>query len=225
MKKELISVCFILLILASSFVLAVGSSTNDGVGNNGAADNAGATVSGTNPAKIQCAGATLRERVKCRLENRARLDVNESEWKSEESCKNLPANMTNRTGRPNITRGLCQALYSTSKLCYRLKEQGESEEKITECFERASGLQRRVSEERENKDGLRKYIVLRLYNLQERVEKAQENGKINADSAAEIITLIVKIKEDIMKGEKTKAEIRAEINDLKQKIRDARGEI
>mgnify|MGYP001609005352 CR=1 FL=1 len=62
----------------------------------------------------------------------------------------------------------------------------------------------------------RDYLILLLYDLEERIEDAVKEGKITLDTSSEIIDLIAQIKQDILDGKK-RSEILTKLNDLKAK--------
>lgn len=153
---------------------------------------------------------TLRERVKCRLIQGeefapARNDTNATE----EACRVL--NATNK--------GRCAAFYASVRTCYKLDGRAKDA-----CFKRASGLslEKRLSEQsNEGRDErVRNYMVAVLYNLQERVERFHEMGKISDDEASALIEKIVLTKQTILSG-KSKAEIRTMLQELKQMWKDS----
>ncbi len=139
----------------------------------------------------------VKERIRCRLIQ----GIEGGEGGVEEACRGLR------------TQGRCVAFYATVQTCYKLEGRAKDA-----CFKRAAGLQKQaLSEEdsKERKEKARQYIVALLYDLQERVEKAHEKGKINVDDASEIINRIVEIKKDILNGE-LKDKIKPEMIALKQ---------
>ena len=142
------------------------------------------------------------ERIKCRLENADRFE-NFSE--SDESCEGLR------------NQGLCVALYVRSQNCYKME--GENRDR---CFKAVANFtQAKLAQEvgqTENKtaarENVRHYMILVLYNLQERVEKAVEAGRLTSDEGAQIINKIVEIKRLILEGA-TKETIRQNLQELK----------
>ena len=141
----------------------------------------------------------LTSRIRCRLEQRGIEGLNVTE----ESCRVL-ANPKN-----------CMSLYAKVASCYKmdgvLKDQ---------CFKRIAGFvgnKIRNQSSANNHEALRNYIIFLLYNLQEKVEKAYEDGNINETQTADTVALIVKIKQDILTG-KTKADIKPEIQELRSKL-------
>ena len=159
----------------------------------------------------RCEYNELKERVKCRLENRNRFE-NFSE--SDESCEGLR------------NKGLCVALYVKSQNCYNME--GENKDR---CFRRVSEFREaqiaKEVGEAENKtearERVRHYMVLVLYNLQERVEYAVEEGKLTAEEGASLIEKIVEIKQSILEGE-DKATVRTKVQELKDMWREYRAD-
>jgi hypothetical protein len=159
---------------------------------------------------------TIEERITCRLVNKKLGNVNVSKASVPESCRNLIGSK----------KGLCIALYNAVGKCYELK--GKDEDK---CLKRAVGLRvvANLSMEKnasEMKERAREYASSLLDHVQNKIEKAQENGAISEENATAIIVKLVKIKENILVG-KTKAEIKPALVELKAMIKDAinRGEI
>jgi hypothetical protein len=141
-----------------------------------------------------------KERIRCRL-------VHGEEYKSPEG--NVPEAC--KVSGEKV--GHCVALYSTLKNCYKLE--GKTKDR---CFKRAIGL-RKASLNDENPEGrvqkARDYIVALLYDLQERVEEASEEGKIDSDDATDLIEKIVEVKQGILNGA-GKAETREMMRELKE---------
>ncbi len=140
---------------------------------------------------------TMRERIRCRL-----IQGSDSgEGGIEEACRGLR------------TQGKCVAFYATVQTCYKLEGRAKDS-----CFKRAAGLQKQaLSEEdtKERKEKAQYYVIALLYDLQERVEKAQEKGKIDVDDAADIINKIIEMKKDILNGE-LKEKMKQKLIALKQ---------
>lgn len=249
-RRGLFSVVLLLILIVGTFVYAEGTSTNNAPAATANAQT-GVSLTAVGTKAMQYCAVQFKDdrvaRIRCRLDAEAikmremksarktAVEIetttdDDEKYNSEESCAKLPMvigmNVTNSTNstnvKPRLTKGICQALYASAKVCYmqREKSTGSDSDKKTfeECLQRNAGLQKKVSEEATNKDGVRKYLVLRLYNLQQKVEKASQDGKITSDDAATTIDLIVKIKADIMGGS-TKAEIKDEVEQLKKKIR------
>ena len=70
----------------------------------------------------------------------------------------------------------------------------------------------------------RDYVVLLLYDIQEKIEHAVENERIDSEKGAEVIDKIVEIKEAILNGESKHVvkpllqELRAMLSDIKSTI-------
>ncbi|MBI2044644.1 hypothetical protein HYT23_01150 [Candidatus Pacearchaeota archaeon] len=143
------------------------------------------------------------ERIKCRLMNAERF-ANFSE--SDESCQGLR------------NRSLCVALYVRSQNCYKMD--GERKDR---CFMMVANFtQSQLAKEvnmSENKthsrEKVRHYMVLVLYNLQERVEKAVEKERLTVDEGAILVNKIVEIKRAILDGA-AKTEIRTMLQELRE---------
>jgi hypothetical protein len=148
-----------------------------------------------------------KERIRCRLARGE--DYRAPDGNIPEACKNLK------------TRGQCIALYATVDGCYQLEDGAKKDR----CFKRAVGL-RKASLGEESPEGrpekARKYAVSLLYDLQEKIEYAAEEGRIDPDDAAEIVDKIVEIKRSILEEETTKTEVKAELRVLRQMWKDAR---
>ena len=207
MKRGLIFTAFFILLVLTVFVYAAGSSTIPQA-NSSRMDKVNKTDKTT---KTDCESFSMRkERIKCRLQNRSEYEEDvDYNVRVPEACRTL----RNPTA--------CIAIYKNvqSRGCYKL----DSEEKDS-CLKRAVNITRARLSELPNQERVQKsreYLVLLLYELQERIEKGQEDGSINTDKAAEIIDLIDEIKQDIL-NEKRRAEILPKLNDLKQKIREIR---
>jgi hypothetical protein len=105
----------------------------------------------------------------------------------------------------------CRQLYIDTQECYELK--GTAKDR---CFRENSGIGRNISEiAKENPEAVRFYVVVLLYELQERLEKAHENGRLTDDEAAQVIDKIVEIKRLILQGE-SKENIKIEIQELRE---------
>ncbi|MBR9699644.1 hypothetical protein GOV09_04265 [Candidatus Woesearchaeota archaeon] len=121
---------------------------------------------------------TLPLRIRCRLENKV-----EGEGTPEAcaSAKNPEA---------------CAQLYKNSESCYMNKGKAKDA-----CFRRMAGFARSNLAEQgaHDKEAVRNYLVLLLYDLQERVEKAYEGEKLESDKAAGLISQIVQIKQAVLK--------------------------
>ncbi len=208
MKKSiyLIGIFLIVSLVMSVFVYAAGTSevpsdsTKSDSSNNGNKDK---------EEKIDCDSKSIRiERIKCRIKNKIQEERETVDYEKRvpEACRTLK----------NPTA--CIALYKNVRSCYKI----EGREK-NRCFKRAAGfIKAKLGEEIEGRaQKARQYMVTLLYELEGRIEKANEEGKITDEKSAEIIDLIVAIEQDILEGKK-KAEILPKLNSLKKKIKEVR---
>ena len=207
-RKVILAVAFFIFLLGFSFfVYAAGSSTTPQTTKTA---NSSDRANNTIDKRGDCESFSMRkERIKCRLQNKSDDDNVDYDRRVPEACRTL----RNPTA--------CIAIYKNvqNRGCYKL----DSREKDS-CFKRTVNITKANLTDlpnQERKQKSREYLVLLLYELQERIEKAQEDGSINTDKAAEIIDLIEEIKQDIL-GDKRRAEIVLKLNELKQKIREVR---
>ena len=129
------------------------------------------------------------DRVKCRLAN------GNEESKTHESCRGLS------------DEAECQKLYDAVYPCYSLN--GKEKDK---CFRKIAGFQRLNSMTQQQKN---QYALFLLYDLEEKVEDAYKEGKINEDMAANLVTKIIAVKKTILE-KKSKEETKARLAELKQ---------
>ncbi len=150
--------------------------------------------------------STLKERIKCRLENKE-VAREEKSRSVEEACRS----------DSNATKMACERLYNVSARCY---EQADAITK-KKCFLQESGVNI-------NKGGTfratpdeskRNYVVLLLYDLQERIENMHENGNISSEQASSLIQKIVDIKRMILAKEK-RSEIVLKMQEFKKEYRE-----
>lgn len=152
---------------------------------------------------------TLRDRIRCRFENPS-VARSEAYNSIEEACRDH-----------NKTQA-CEALYNRAAVCYTQLNHSAKKE----CFLRESGINInsqgtfRASPD-ENK---RNYVVLLLYELQERIEEYQEEGKITTDQATSLIAKIIEIKKMIL-AQESRSSIIVKINEFKQEYKDIIGGI
>ena len=182
------------------------------------------TKDNRNSTNIDCESSSNRtDRIKCRLENREeikarvveRIKAFNNDTSTYEACQGLR------------NEGLCVALYAQSQRCYRLNDTERDR-----CFKKVAAFREAQinksieveSNKTEARERVKHYMILVLYNLQEKVEKANEKGRISSEDAAEIINKIVEIKRSILEGA-TKAEIRSQLAELKQMWRTALGNV
>jgi hypothetical protein len=164
----------------------------------------------TASANNNCDSLTHRGlRIACRLKNhKDKPNVKEPDYDKQapEACRSLK----------NPTA--CISLYKKVKInkCYTLH--GRNKDK---CFKKTldvtkAKLNDLPKEERIQK--AREHLILLLYELQERIELANQQGSISDEDATDIIDLIVLIKQQLLDQEK-KSDILPNLNELKQKIR------
>ncbi len=209
MKKSIlltIAVSLILILALSAYVYAIGTST---IPSSTATQkvNSNQTTQNASKKMMDCDSPTNRmERIKCRLSQNATDEEIDYEKRVPEAC----ATLRNPTA--------CIALYKrvqTNK-CYNLDGQQKDR-----CLKRTINMTKvkfRDLPTAERAQKAKDYIILLLYDLEDRAEKAYKSGAITADGSADIIELITQIKQDILEGKK-KPEIVSELNELKQKWR------
>ncbi len=141
---------------------------------------------------------TARERIKCRL-SRGESYV-------------APAGNVPEACRRLVSIEACQGLYRNLRACYSLE--GRDKDR---CFKRVAEFKKaNLAEETESREEkARNYVVALLYDLQERIEKMNENGEIGPDEASALIEKIVDLKEAILSG-KSRAEVRTLFQDFRQ---------
>ncbi len=151
----------------------------------------------------------LKSRIKCRLENdkgdKSPVDYDK---RVPEACRVLK----------NPTS--CIALYKKAQenKCYDFN--GKDKDK---CFKTILDFKKaKLSDESlENRtQKARQYLILLLYDLEERTENKYKSGSISSDNASGIISLIEGIKQDVLNN-KSKSEIVSQLNLLKTKIKGA----
>lgn len=191
--KRVYGLSLIALLLLSSFVIAAGSSTRT-VNNTPSNVNQSAT----------CEGLTsLRERIQCRIDNPS-IAAMEAYNAIEEACRN------------NDRVEVCQELYERSEKCYYMNDSASKKR----CFLIESGININAGGtfRAAPDDQKRNYVVLLLYELQERIEDAEKENKITSDQASDLIAQIVEIKKMILNKE-PRASIVIKINKLKEDYR------
>jgi hypothetical protein len=192
-------------LLVASLAFAAGTSTGSGIkGKNNNTSNE--TMPTSLPIRHSFVGEDcegldeMKNRIQCRLENKIELPT------KEESCKGLA----------NEQLVSCAKLYTTSKDCYTKTGQDKDA-----CFRNVVGITHSTLKgNSSNKTAVKEYMILVLYDLQERVEEAQEAGTIDAGTAADLITRIVEAKQTILQNKST-SEIRTAINSVKVAYRGA----
>lgn len=152
----------------------------------------------TNP-RARCEQFSSRfERIKCRLEIQRNISLDDFNI-TEESCLNVR------------NQSKCNAIYAHVRSCY--SKQGIFKD---QCFKRTAGFIKKNIKEERNTEALRTYMIFLLYNLQEKVEDKQADGNITTEQAAQLIDLIVSIKQDIMNNA-IKETLRPKLKELKEK--------
>lgn len=198
MIKKVYPLLIIPLLILTSFVIAAGSSSGN------AEDREVERIPSTTSEIESCeTQETLRDRIKCRMENPS-VAYREAYQAVEEAC------------RDNRYKERCENLYKNSAKCYN--EDNLSERK--RCFLNESGISFNAqgtfrAAPDENK---RNYVVLLLYELQERIEDMQSDGNITVDQATSLVEKIVEIKRMILAKE-PRSEIVVKINEFKQEYR------
>jgi hypothetical protein len=152
------------------------------------------------------------ERIACRLKrykNYPAGDYVDYDKRTPEACRSL---------RNSVA---CVALYKNvnNKGCYEMEGR-----KKDRCFKRVLGSTKaklRDLDPEERREKARNYLVLLLYELQERIEHANERGRITNEDAADVIDLIVELKQNIL-DELEKEEVKEKLVELKKKIRALR---
>lgn len=191
MMKRAFPITAIIILLLASFVIAAGSSTRER--NN---------VNDTASRETRCDDKdTARDRIKCRLDNPATTDDYST---TEEAC------------RGHAKQEACERLYDRSKSCYGLTESSEKKR----CFLRESGINfnSKGTFRAAPDESKRNYVVLLLYELQERIERMQKADKITTDQATSLIEKIVEIKRMIL-AQSPRSEIVVKINEFKKEYR------
>ncbi len=207
---QLLAVVFMLL-LSISFVFAAGTSTQTRDGPSIAVTTTDAQAAARDHLAACDSIVDRQERIKCRLQA-ARTVASEGPIDYErdvipEACKRLQA--ATDVEITSITQ--CRRLYNSLQGCYDLR----GEEKMA-CFRESAGIEGQTVREAA-KEKVRHYIVAVLYDVQERLEHAVEEGNVDAEAAAEIIELIVTVKEDIMNGESREI-IKPKIQEIREKL-------
>lgn len=195
------------MIVAS--VIAAGSSASEKTDSNFKTDEIKNKSELKKSAREKCEEVENRkERIKCRLkyikENKEDFEAPYS--KIPEACRNLDFE----------NRGKCVSFYQKSQACY--ERNGIEKNK---CFKRLANFAKaNLKDEKDGKNQkARDYVVLLLYDIQEKIEEAIKNDKIDEEVGSKIIEKITEIKEDILAG-KTKKEIAPKISELKSLLKD-----
>jgi hypothetical protein len=183
---QLLCICAAFLLLFSVGAMAAGSSSGGG------RSSSSSPPIVLEPEKRDCEKESdLQKRIECRLEEKYEKSDNP------EACRNL------------ANAEACKALYERGYSCYIKK--GPSKDK---CFKEASGFLG-IGAKGQSKETLRNYLVLVLYDLEERIELAYETKKITSENAALLITDITRIKRVVLEN-RSAASIKSMISDLKE---------
>lgn len=154
-----------------------------------------------------------RERIKCRLQyikdHKEEFDAGYNALP--EACRKLEKD----------DRGRCVAFYKKSQACYEMK--GIEKNK---CFKRLANFAKANIRDEDSERGqkARDYAILLLYDIQEKIEQAIENDRVDADAGADAIDKIVEIKQDILDG-KTKREITPKMLQLRTLLKNIKSTI
>lgn len=206
MKKSA-TLLSIALILSISFVFAAGSSTG---GTSTSSDNADQTAPPTSTVTRAEACETIdtpKERILCRFRvpEAERESYNQRYSVVEEAC------------RGSEKEDSCMQLYRRLGPCYK-----ETDPVVAKrCMLKESGININSGGTFRSapKEVKRNYVVAQLYNLQERIEKLQEDGQITEEQAAELVSSIVEIKKMIINGS-PRSEIVPKMQEFKQTYRE-----
>jgi hypothetical protein len=155
-----------------------------------------------------------RDRIKCRLDyvKEKKKEYVVPKESVPEACRNLEKN--DREG--------CRVFYKKSYQCFEKNGRGKNK-----CFKRLANFAKaKLKDEKpEVRDGkARDYVVLLLYDIQEKIEHAIENERVGSEKGAEVIDKIVVIKELILKGEK-KNVVKPLMRDLRVMLQEIRDEV
>ena len=157
------------------------------------------------PTRTTCEDLTsMRERIKCRFQNKVVARA-EATTVTEEAC------------RGHTRQAACTALYQRSSGCYDISTPSEKKR----CFLEKAGININAGGtfSAAPNDVKRNYVILLLYELQERIENMEERGTISDDQAANLVTQIVEIKKLILEG-KPRSEIVPKIQQFKSDYRE-----
>jgi hypothetical protein len=233
MKKsiQLLSLIFTLTLVLSIFASAAGESTTSRVDTQDYEDETETSESEDDSVKEETTQETSEdeteksrcdslkdreERIKCRLikAREYKQEKREADYESTElpeSCMRL----AEKTGNKVTTKEECRRLYNSLQPCYSM-----SGIEKPRCFREKAGLSGAALKSGEP-EKVRHYIVALLYDIQERIEEQNEKGTITDDKAAEIIDLILEIKENLMNGE-TREIIKPKMQQLKSLLQETR---
>lgn len=214
MKKTIFLNSFMVLMLVASVIAAGSSASEKTVDSNFKTDEIKDKLEVKKTAREKCEEVENRkERIKCRLDyiKENKEDFEAPSNKIPEACRKLEFE----------NRGKCVSFYQKSQACY--EKNGLEKNK---CFKRlANFANANLKDEKEGKNQKsRDYVVLLLYDIQEKIEEAIKNGKIDSEKGSQVIEKITEIKEDILAG-KTKKEIAPKISELKSLLKDLKSTI
>ncbi len=210
MKKERAILIFLVATIALSYVvMAAGSSTGNSNSNSNANSNENPVQVPTTPSTLTtCENfGTTRDRIKCRFQNRAVAQAEAS-------------NITEEACRGHARGQACAALYRRSAKCYDISASREKKK----CFLEEAGININAGGtfRAAPEDTKRNYVILLLYELQERIEKMQERGTLTADESASLVTKIVEIKKLILE-DKPRSEIVPKMQNFKKEYKTTIG--
>ncbi|MBS3081714.1 hypothetical protein J4416_02110 [Candidatus Pacearchaeota archaeon] len=203
MIKHTFASSIIILVILSTFALAAGTST----GNSRNASVVSVEVDEVPAVSVNTCEdkADVRSRIKCRFENTVVAKREAVEF-VEEACRDSQGEK----------REACNQLYKRSKACYNNSDAIAKKR----CFLEKSGINinRGGTFRAAPDESKRNYVILLLYNLQEKIEGMQENGNITTDQATSLVTKIVEIKKMILSGAK-RSEIVPKMQEFKKEFR------
>ncbi|MEK6914250.1 MAG: hypothetical protein AABW83_01225 [Nanoarchaeota archaeon] len=216
MKKVLYFFGMLSILLMVISVFAIGSSGSEKIEDKNFRidDKKDRTYQEKKAAREVCEDIKNREeRIKCRLQyiKENKEDFEAPYNKIPESCRNLDFE----------NRGKCVSFYQKSKACYEKK----SIEK-NKCFKRLANFAKASLKDEKNEKNkkARDYAILLLYDIQQKIEEAIKNDKMDAEAGSKIIEKITEIKEDILAG-KPKNEIKPKFSELKNLIKGVKSNI
>src|SRR3989344_4932075 len=181
--KKFLSIFVVLLLLCSVSVLAKGGSSGGTI--------VKPKVVEADPTDCE-SFATVKERVKCRLENGQQKET------TPEPCRQL------------AIAAKCVQYYKDTITCYDLNGKEKDQ-----CFKTKAGFETKdVRSERARGEpslgAIRYYALALLYDLEERAEDAVDDGRLTSDEGAELIADIVSIKVKILE--------KAPVSDIRKEV-------
>lgn len=217
MKKVLYFFNILLILLVIGSVIALGSSASEKIEDrNFKTDKiSNKSVEEKKAVREACENTEDRkERIKCRLQY-----IKDNKEDFEAPYNKIPETCRNLTNFEN--RGKCVSFYQKSQACY--EKNGIDKNK---CFKRLANFAKAniKDEKNERNQKARDYTLLLLYDIQQKIELAVKNDKIDAEEGSKVIEKIVEIKEDILAG-KTKKEIKPQFLELKNLIKDIKSRV